>query len=273
MCEESTSERSGAGMLRENIERRRIAWEQELVAGMRRDEPEAYQEFFRYYRPLLMAEARRLRIQPALCHEVVDECLDDVAMRLRRYTTAVPRSLVPYLIRALRIHRYALRRRERRQFDGERDAQTIEDGAVTPLVSSVSQAALRAGAGPDGMCTPASTALERLASMIEEGLSSEEEMILSWVSRWVPQSEIAEWLGITHGAVRNRIMRLRARLKEVALGHAAAFTGRERIELAEFFRRTFATARDAEGNRMDNRGQRDTSTLPPRRAGNSRDNP
>ena len=83
-------------MLRETIEQRRIAWEQELVEGMRRDEPEAYKEFFRCFRPLLIAEARRLRIQPALCREVVDECLDDVAMRLRRYTTAIPRSLAPY---------------------------------------------------------------------------------------------------------------------------------------------------------------------------------
>ena len=82
-------------MLRENVERRRVAWEQELVAGMRRDEPEAFMEFFRAFRPLLMAEARRLHVQPALCPEIVDECLDDVAMRLRRYTTPVPRSLAP----------------------------------------------------------------------------------------------------------------------------------------------------------------------------------
>jgi hypothetical protein len=32
-------------MLRENVERRRVAWEQELVAGMRRDELEAFMAF------------------------------------------------------------------------------------------------------------------------------------------------------------------------------------------------------------------------------------
>jgi len=101
-------------MLRETIERRPVAWEQDLVAAMRRDEPEAYREFFRCFRPLLMAEARRLRVQPALCQEMADECLDDAAMRLRRYTTPIPRSLAPYLVRALRIHRLALRRDERR---------------------------------------------------------------------------------------------------------------------------------------------------------------
>jgi DNA-directed RNA polymerase specialized sigma24 family protein len=251
-------------MLRENIERRRVAWEQDLVAGMRRDEPEAYNEFFRCFRPLLIAEARRLRVQPALCREMVDECLDDVAMRLRRYTTPIPRSLAPYLVRALRIHRLAQRRSERRRADGERDGETSDDDPAAPLASSLSQAALRASAGPDGERTPASAALERLASMIEEGLSEEEELILSWVSRWVPQSDIADWLGITHGAARNRIMRLRARLKEVALQHAATFTGRERLELADFFRRTFATARDVNGNRTEPGGTRLGPTAPSR---------
>ena len=236
-------------MLRENVERRRVAWERELAARMRRDEPDAYMEFFCFFRPLLMAEARRLRVQPALCREMVDECLDDVAMRLRRYTTAIPRSLAPYLVRALRLHRLMVLRGDRRRIDVERDGTTSADDPAAPTVGSVSEAALRDSAGPDYERTPASTAIERLASMIEEGLSDEEEMLLSWVSRWVPQSEIAEWLGISHGAVRNRVMRLRARLKEVALRHLASFTGDERDELADFFRRTFANSRQVPGTR------------------------
>jgi len=76
-------------MLRENVERRRAAWERELVARMRRDEPDAYREFLRTFKPLLMDEARRLRVQPALWEEVVDECLDDVALQLRRETTPI----------------------------------------------------------------------------------------------------------------------------------------------------------------------------------------
>jgi hypothetical protein len=98
----------------------------------------------------------------------------------------------------------------------------------------VSEATVRASAGDYAERQVGSTALERLASMVEEDLSDEEELILSWVSRWVPQRHIAEWLGISHGAARNRVMRLRARLKDIALQHAASFTGRERVELAEF---------------------------------------
>ena len=69
-------------MLRETIENRRAAWERALVERMRRDEPEALTEFFESFRPLLLEEARRLQIQPALRREVVDECLDDIVMHL-----------------------------------------------------------------------------------------------------------------------------------------------------------------------------------------------
>ena len=160
-------------------------WEQELVAGMRRDEPNAYLDFFRCYRPLLLGEARRMRIQPGLCDEIVDECLDDVAMRLRRYTTPVPRSLAPYPIRALRLHRLAQRRGDLRRSSDERDAaasDTVPSEAA--VLSAVSEATVRASAGEYVERHAGSTALERLASMVEEGLSDEEELILSWVSRW-----------------------------------------------------------------------------------------
>jgi RNA polymerase sigma factor (sigma-70 family) len=203
------------------------AWEQEIVVGMRRDDPNAYMDLFRCYRPLLLGEARRLRIQPALCDEIVDECLDDVAMRLRRYTSPIPRSLAPYLVRALRLHHLAQRRGARRRSTDERAAAAFDTVPTEAAVlSTVSEATIRASAGDYAERQLGSTALERLASMVEEGLSEEEELVLSWVSRWVPQRQIAEWFGISHGAARNRVMRLRARLKEIALQHAASFTGR-----------------------------------------------
>src|SRR5215213_6114445 len=124
-------------MLRENIERRRVAWEQELVAGMRRDEPEAFMEFFRAFRPLLLAEARRLRVQPGLCQEMVDECRGDVAMRLRRYTTPIPRSLAPYLVKALRLHRLMERRRERRRLEADTIDGTVVNVASETLAATI----------------------------------------------------------------------------------------------------------------------------------------
>lgn len=228
-------------MLRGDGERRRVAWEQELVMGMRRDEPEAFMEFFRAFRPLLLSEAHRLRVQEGLCDEMVDECLGDVAMRLRRHTTPVPRSLAPYLVKALRLHRLMVRRRDIRWADPSRSSDAHGFDASDTLAGSVSEAAVRDSRGPDLECLPGSSALERLATMVEEGLSAEEETLLAWVSHWVPQSTIAEWLGISHGAARNRVMRLRARLKEAALQHVLTFSPRERTELMDFFRRTFST--------------------------------
>ena len=57
------------------------------------------------FRPLLLEEARRLRVQPALRRELVDECLDDIVMQLLKYTTPIPRSLAPYLVKAFRYRR------------------------------------------------------------------------------------------------------------------------------------------------------------------------
>jgi hypothetical protein len=128
-----------------------------------------------------------------------------------------------------------------RRRDREREGAASGYDPTAPIEGLISEATRRASAGPDYDRTPASPALERLASMLEQGLSDDEELLFSWVSRWVPQSVIAEWLGVTHGAVRNRVMRLRARLKDATLQHAASFTGRERVEIEEFFRRTFPT--------------------------------
>jgi hypothetical protein len=79
--------------------------------------------------------------------------------------------------------------------------------------------------------------------MVEEGLTEDEEMIMSWVSHNVSQADIADWLGVTPGAVRTRVWRLRNRLKETSEQYATAFTGRERRELDDFFRRMYAVAR------------------------------
>lgn len=226
-------------MRADNNERSRIAWERGLVERMRRDEPRAFAAFFTAFRPLLLREARRLNVEPALREELVDECLGDVAMRLRRYTAPVPRSLKPYLVKALRKQHYLWRRAERGREAGL-DAGAEEYAALgVPMTTaaSVSEGTLRASAGAEWATTSPSTALERLWSMVEEGLTPEEEMILNWVSRHMSGSQIAQWLGVTHGAARNRIMRLRARLKDALTRHAACFVGRERLEINAFFRR------------------------------------
>jgi len=102
----------------------------------------------------------------------------------------------------------------------------------------VSEASIRASAGPAAEAPPLSPVLERLSRIIDAGITDDERQILRWVSASIPQRLIAEWLGITHNAARVRVLRLRERLIELALRDAGPWRPGERQELYEFFRRS-----------------------------------
>ena len=61
--------------------------------------------------------------------------------------------------------------------------------------------------------------------------------MLVCVGRHVPLREIASQLGITHGAARVRLHRLRERFRKLAIEHVRALRGEERTELERFLRR------------------------------------
>lgn len=220
---------------------------------MRREQPAALVEFFRRFRPLLIQEARWLGVQPGLREELVDECLDDVALRLLRHTTPVPRAIAPYLVRALRLHRLEARRGETRRAnavaepsaDEPASADRVELTGSERADAMLSESARRESRGPSWEPCAASPALERLVGMLEEGLGDDDALLLTWVGNWVPQSEIAAWLGITHGAARNRVLRLRERLRNAAMRAAASFSREEQAELTAFFRRAAIVDRAA----------------------------
>lgn len=227
--------------------------DRDLVEAIRRKSEPALIEYYRRFRPLLHREAKGLGVQPALRTELVDDCLADVALRLLRHTMATPRVIAPYLVRALRLQRLELHRAETRRRELEEPwtvgtaAQSSD--ADTPIgrprlpnesridAAMLSEATRRASLGPDRMLYALSPALQRLAHMLEEGLTDDERLLLVWVGNWVPQSEIAAWLGITHGAARNRVMRLRERLKRTAIRAALRFSESEQADLRSFFRR------------------------------------
>jgi DNA-directed RNA polymerase specialized sigma24 family protein len=211
--------------------------DQELIERMRRDEPLAFHELFWRFQPLLVRYAKQLGVQPALREETVVEMLNDVSLTLMRYHTPVPRSLVAYLVTALR-HRVAASVRARIASVDWRPE--FDRGADNPrgFGDSSSEATRRASSGQWADPAVLSPALERLASSLDEGLSDEERMILDWVAHWVPQRLIAEWIGMSHGALRIRVLRLRERLREAAVLYAAQLSPAERLELRDFFRRT-----------------------------------
>ena len=214
------------------------AWtDQEVVQRMRRDDDVAIREFYYRFTPALWREARRGRVQPALRDDVVNDCLADSALHLMQASVAIPVNLTGYLIASLR-HRLANDRRaaKRRAALGE---AAVSDYQTERVVREVcSEASIRASAGPGAEGSSLSPVLERLSRVVDAGISPDERQLLRWVSASVPQRLIAEWLGITHNAVRVRVLRLRDRLMAAALRDDGAWTTGERDALYEFFRKS-----------------------------------
>lgn len=219
-------------------EERAESWtDQELVQRMRRDDEVAIREFYRRFAPALWKEARRAHVQPALRDDVVNDCLADSAIHLMQSGVAIPGNLTGYLVAAMR-HRMANDRRaeKRRMAAGE---AAVSHGHSERVVREVcSEASIRASAGPAAEPAPLSPVLERLSRLVDAGITPEERQLLRWVSASIPQRLIAEWLGVTHNAVRVRVLRLRDRLMDLALRFEGPWRPGEREALYDFFRRS-----------------------------------
>ena len=205
---------------------------------MRREESAAFQDFFAWYSPLLMREARRLGVPPDQCEEVVIGCLDDAAVGLMQHTAPIPRSLAAYLVTALRHDVFNESRRVRRERSHNEVAyREMSNQRQRVVMEGCSEASLRASGGPDWESIPLAPAIARLAESLDATLAAEERRLLLWVGQWVPQTLIAEWLGISYGATRARVLRLRARLRLAAERHVEGAGAADRAVLEGFFRR------------------------------------
>jgi RNA polymerase sigma factor (sigma-70 family) len=208
-----------------------------LLHRRRQDEALAIRELYRRFGSVLWKLARQAHIQPALRDDVVTDCLSDAAIHLMQPTVAFPANLTGYLVAMFR-HRLAnhWRATKRRTASGAAAAWRGDGERVVREV--LSEASLRASAGPAAEVPALSPVLERLSRVIDAGITEEERQILRWVSAAIPQRLIAEWLGITHNAARVRVLRLRERLIEIALRDDGPWRAGEREELYEFFRRS-----------------------------------
>jgi DNA-binding CsgD family transcriptional regulator len=110
--------------------------------------------------------------------------------------------------------------------------------------TACSEASLRAAAGPLWEPVPLLRGVQRIASMLDEGLTDDERDILTWVSEHMLQSQIAEWLGVSYPTARKRLERLRARLAEVAERFRHSLSGRDRRDVDRFFERFDAVLGD-----------------------------
>jgi len=221
-----------------------------LVARLRVHDEAAYREFFLRHRPLLLELARRGRVRPELRDEIAGDFLERISMKLARPTSVVPDHLAAYVAAAFTRHLIDRARARRSRSAALREAMTARDSGEWVVSSLSSEDALRASVGAGGRDDgelPA--ALRALLGFVESETSEEERRLLWWLAERVPQRQIAEWTGVSHGAARLRVMRLRAKLRQRILTYVAGQPPDERAAVLRVLGRA-ATEAEASSGRV-----------------------
>lgn len=234
------------------------AQEAALVAAVQRGEERAMMVLYERYTPILRREAARLGVASSARGELVADALRGVVLALVRPGSTAPQSLAGYAIIALRHARQSGERQARRiealeralrqdalaQATAEHPPDALTEPVVDPSVrahTAGSPGDMEALATPDPVSLPPSTRYARvlaaLTAAISARITAEEWQLLVWLADYVPQRDIGRWLGVSHGAVRVRVHRLRERLRAVAREFAKTLPLAEQRELDRFFRR------------------------------------
>lgn len=216
-----------------------------VVRLIRQGDHDALREFTERFTPLLLNQAEKAGFDVADLETIAKDVLGDVAIALIAMGSRLPRcSMETYVMRAFRNRITSIHRRAAAEASEAAGSFEPGDSASNLWRTGCSEGTMRAAMGPEWEPRQLSPALERLSTMLDEGLSAEERDLLSCVSEYVSQSEIAEWLGTTHEAVRKQLERLRKRLTAVARRYTQALTGAERAEIRAFFRLVTAIIND-----------------------------
>lgn len=217
------------------------ATDDELVAGLRAGYLEAFDEFMRRFHPVVEVHARRFGVPAAERVNWVAELLHDVALTLARGRAQARLSLTAYLIGACARKACGAVRAERARAVHERAALQDLGGVGEQAVASVcSEGSLRDSYGPGWEAPLLSPPLEQLVSALDEGVTAEERQLLAWRGQLISYSQMAQWLGVSRGAVKARVRRLVRRLVDVSLRFGATLELEDRRELLRFLRRSDA---------------------------------
>lgn len=222
----------------------RAADEASLVEGMRQGVEGATREFLARFTLMIHGMTRRLRLSASERRRLADDFLGRAALRFGRGGIRTPRSLTPYLATSFRHYLATEARAESRR-------QNLHDGLMTDVGQSservVAEACsvylFRLAAGQedprdeadaeDVDDTDRRTQLrEGLARSLMASMNEEEQRLIAWRAERLPYHEVAKLLGITCGAARVRVLRLRDRLFELAARHVAALPAADGILLA-----------------------------------------
>lgn len=205
-----------------------------LLAGMRRGEHAALRLFCTRFRPLLLDQARRMRVPRTDREEVVMTFLDDMAMQLA--TMRAPRSLPTFLVTAFCHHMSDARRdaavRARRE---ERESEAV--GSEHAVVSLCSEYSLRAVRGGDGDADRDITSMVTLLAHVLEPYTQDERVLLVWMSHRIPLRDISEWLDVTYEAAKKRCARLKSRVARDTIAALDDADAAERATVVRVLRR------------------------------------
>jgi DNA-directed RNA polymerase specialized sigma24 family protein len=218
-----------------------------LIDAMRAGQARAIDEFLVRHQRLLFERVRMAGLRRSDCEEHVPDVVEEVAVLIVARRVRPTRGIGAYLTKCF-FNRLAddIERRKRQRLAVHESSQDAP-GRYAPglteraVLSAMSENTVRSSQGPDWENAPLSEPLRKLATMIEEGLSAEEEQLLAWHGQYVPLRQIASWLGVPYATAAQRSWRLRERLREMAMQYASTLPRRDRLEIAAFFDRCAVT--------------------------------
>lgn len=210
-----------------------------LLDGMRAGNNRAFAEFMARFADVLTQLTRRLKLSTGERAALVDDFLDDAAMRLPT-VRPVPRNLAGYLTTSFR-RRLALdgRREARREAIQHNLLRDVGRGGERVVAETCSEYLVRLadGGGAEGASTgePTGGSLEdlrgELTEVLRDAASEAEWKIIGWRGERMPYRDIAAMLGIAESTARWRAMRVRERLFGVAKRFIATLPTDEGIAL------------------------------------------
>lgn len=216
----------------------RYPTQQRLIAAIRRGEEPAMHELFVLYAPLLRDQARKMSVPGGERDQLVDTLLDDIVIHLVEVEIP-PRELTTYIVTSLR------NRARTRHRDATRSRQADEssygeygDSTERIVAECHSEYGMRASLPSDSdQEAPLRSAIKKLADRSASELSQDELILMIGVSRRIPLRDLAEQLGLSHGAVRVRLSRLRERFIRLAIQYVTTLEPGEKREIERFLRR------------------------------------
>ena len=207
-----------------------------LVDG---DESEL-REFFAYFHPLLLDQARILGVEPDIRDETVVTFLDDKIIELASMDLP-PASLTGYVVRGFRNRIRNLARDRKTRTTMYSDAASEIGTALQLIVAEChSEYSANAARGQPDEEPGNNRVLTQLGRFIQSELSAADVELLIETARHVPLREIADWHNISYAACRTRIHRLRNRTRQLTREYMLRLPHPERPTIERFLRRAGA---------------------------------